>query len=585
MPPNRLPIVDSDDGVWGDILRQYLMKEHYNDDTDNAANGGHQFVTIRPGTASKAPLTLSTGPLRTTAAVGSVEFNDGKLYFTTTGSVRKTVAMYDTTGAEGDLFYRSSTGMLSRLPVGGSNQVLTVNSGLPTWQTPAGNGDMLASVYDPDNKAKQLAADDEVVKLASSQTISGDNIFTGAMRVEQQWQALDIVNTLDDQYSGAGFKVYSSAASFGSNPAGAQFVSGIADVGATESYLEIAKIDRTGDYIGILAQFNLATNGLGLKGELDLDTHKIVNVANPTGSQDAATKSYVDSNAITASGVATLTNKTINGVDNTLMNIPQSAVADLSNDLSNKQKTILTGSTSTAATTVAKIVTVGDGSYTPVVGDWFLITFTAGSTVSDLTLNINGSGAKQVTTPGGDSSNWSLWIVEGASTLLWYDGEYYNTFPTSNDYPAEISEAQIAATSSSTEYAISGRRIEYMATREAAVARTLTNKRIDPRVISPTITSSYTINVNVTDMYNVVGQSSNMTFNNPSGTPVNGQKMMVRIKDNGTARTVGWAANFQASGVATMISQTVSNREHNMLFVYSTGVNKWVCLASDAVGY
>jgi hypothetical protein len=66
MAEQRLPIVNSDDGVWGDIIRQYLMKEHYNDDTDNAANGGHQKVTIRAGTASAgtAPLKFTSGTLK-----------------------------------------------------------------------------------------------------------------------------------------------------------------------------------------------------------------------------------------------------------------------------------------------------------------------------------------------------------------------------------------------------------------------------------------------------------------------------------------------------------------------------------------
>ena len=114
---------------------------------------------------------------------------------------------------------------------------------------------------------------------------------------------------------------------------------------------------------------------------------------------------------------------------------------------------------------------------------------------------------------------------------------------------------------------------------------TLTNKRVNPRVVSPTVASSYTINVDVTDLYNVSGQSSDVTFNNPTGTPVNGQKMMVRIKDNGTARTVGWGSNFQASGITGPIAQTVPNKEHNVLFVYSAGVSKWVCLAADTVGY
>ncbi len=89
MAQQRLPIVNSDDGVWGDILRQYLMKEHYNDDTDNAVNGGHQFVTIRAGTTTAAPLTLTSGSLLSTPAIGAIEFNNDTLYFTkTTGATR-----------------------------------------------------------------------------------------------------------------------------------------------------------------------------------------------------------------------------------------------------------------------------------------------------------------------------------------------------------------------------------------------------------------------------------------------------------------------------------------------------------------
>ena len=76
--PQRLPIVNSDDGVWGDILRQYLMKEHYNTDLDDVANGGHQTVTIRPGTAASgtAPLKFTSGTLMTTPEAGAMEFNN-----------------------------------------------------------------------------------------------------------------------------------------------------------------------------------------------------------------------------------------------------------------------------------------------------------------------------------------------------------------------------------------------------------------------------------------------------------------------------------------------------------------------------
>lgn len=138
MTQQRLPIVNSDDGVWGDILRQYLMKEHFNDDTDNAANGGHQKVTIRAGTATAgtAPLKFTSGTLLTSPEAGAVEFNSNSLYFTiTTGTVRKKVAIYDdSSGATGDLYYRDSGGNFVRLGIGSSGQQLRVASGLPAWQ-------------------------------------------------------------------------------------------------------------------------------------------------------------------------------------------------------------------------------------------------------------------------------------------------------------------------------------------------------------------------------------------------------------------------------------------------------------------
>mgnify|MGYP000459866547 CR=1 FL=1 len=95
MYPQRLPRVDDDDGIWGDILLKYLTKEHYNIDNDDATNGGHKNVTIRPGTAGAggAPLTFTSGTLLTTPEVGAMEFAGDNLYLTqTSGATRKKVA-------------------------------------------------------------------------------------------------------------------------------------------------------------------------------------------------------------------------------------------------------------------------------------------------------------------------------------------------------------------------------------------------------------------------------------------------------------------------------------------------------------
>jgi hypothetical protein len=137
MAEQRLPIVNSDDGVWGDIIRQYLAKEHFNDDTDNPVNGGHKTVTIRAGTATAgtAPLKLTSGTVLTAAEAGAVEFNTDSLYFTiTTGTVRKKVALYDdSSGAAGDTYYRDSSGNIVRLGAGSNGKTLRVASGLPAW--------------------------------------------------------------------------------------------------------------------------------------------------------------------------------------------------------------------------------------------------------------------------------------------------------------------------------------------------------------------------------------------------------------------------------------------------------------------
>lgn len=148
MADQRLPVVDGDDGAWGDILNEFLGKEHYNGDGNfvpgTSTNGMHQTVTIRPGTASSntAPLKFTSGALLTAAEAGAIEFNSDTLYFTqTTTATRKIVATYPNTGgATGDVYYRGSGGNLVALPIGTDTYVLTLTSGVPMWAAPPGSG-------------------------------------------------------------------------------------------------------------------------------------------------------------------------------------------------------------------------------------------------------------------------------------------------------------------------------------------------------------------------------------------------------------------------------------------------------------
>ena len=100
----RLPVVDSDDGTWGDLLNAFVNKEHYDvtPGTPHADSGQHKTVTIKAGTtaASTAPLKFTSGDLLTAPEAGAMEFNSDSLYFTiTTGAARKTIAYTDMTVA------------------------------------------------------------------------------------------------------------------------------------------------------------------------------------------------------------------------------------------------------------------------------------------------------------------------------------------------------------------------------------------------------------------------------------------------------------------------------------------------------
>lgn len=109
---------------------------------------------------------------------------------------------------------------------------------------------------------------------------------------------------------------------------------------------------------------------------------------------------------------------------------------------------------------------------------------------------------------------------------------------------------------------------------------TLSNKRIDPRVVSGTsYTTSTTIDSDATDLYVITAQAGALLFNNPSGTPVQGQKLMVRIKDNGTARALTYGSQFRAIGTA-LPTTTVISKTLYMGFIYNSTDTKWDLVAS-----
>lgn len=97
-----------------------------------------------------------------------------------------------------------------------------------------------------------------------------------------------------------------------------------------------------------------------------------------------------------------------------------------------------------------------------------------------------------------------------------------------------------------------------------------------------TITSSATpsINTDTTDIFTITALAVAITSmtTNLSGSPVNGQKLIIRILDNGTARAITWGASFVSRG-ATLPTTTVISKYLYVGFIYNSTAAKWDCVA------
>ena len=108
-----------------------------------------------------------------------------------------------------------------------------------------------------------------------------------------------------------------------------------------------------------------------------------------------------------------------------------------------------------------------------------------------------------------------------------------------------------------------------------------------PRVGSTASSATPSINTDNVDQYNITALAAAITSmtTNLSGSPFDGQKLIIRIKDNGTARAITWGSSFVSSGVATLPTTTVISKTHLVGLIYDSTAAKWVCAAADATGY
>lgn len=91
--------------------------------------------------------------------------------------------------------------------------------------------------------------------------------------------------------------------------------------------------------------------------------------------------------------------------------------------------------------------------------------------------------------------------------------------------------------------------------------------------------ATITPNSDTTNMYAVTALAVNTTFAAPLGTPEDGRSLLIRIKDDGTSRTLTFNSIYRASTDFALPALTTISKTMYVQFIYNSADSKW-----DAVG-
>lgn len=208
---------------------------------------------------------------------------------------------------------------------------------------------------------------------------------------------------------------------------------------------------------------------------------------------------------------------------------------------------ITTTGTIAIATTGVVAATYGSASTVPtiVVNDRGQITSASNTTIAIANTQVSGLGTMSV-----QDAN-SVAITGGTITDVTIGGNTFGTFTT-------ISAGSVAVSGSLT---VSG--------------------LITPRVTALADSSSVTFNASTTDIATQANTQTagTLTINAPTGSPVNGQKLIFRLR-SANIQTFSWNAAFQGStDLGLPIGSSGSNLYDYMGFIYNSTASKWQLIA------
>lgn len=109
--------------------------------------------------------------------------------------------------------------------------------------------------------------------------------------------------------------------------------------------------------------------------------------------------------------------------------------------------------------------------------------------------------------------------------------------------------------------------------------QTISNKRITKRVVSIVSDSAPTPDADITDQYQITALAASAVFGAPTGTPTNGQGLLIRIKDNATSRGLTFNAIYRFPSDIPAPAATIISKTMYLGFIYNSTDSKWDCVA------
>jgi hypothetical protein len=114
-------------------------------------------------------------------------------------------------------------------------------------------------------------------------------------------------------------------------------------------------------------------------------------------------------------------------------------------------------------------------------------------------------------------------------------------------------------------------------------ATAINSTRVNARVSVTTSASSLTPDISAYDSYQFTALAATLTINaTTGGTPLAGNKLIFRFKDNGTPQTISWttsgANSFRAIGV-TLPTTTTANKVTYVGCIYNAAESFWDVVA------